>query len=60
MIGDIVRLIETVKSSCKKDVVYGQCGDKVEIISVLGHVLLVKDLKGNTFPVQIKKTDYKL
>ena len=60
MIGRIVRLIDTVKSSCRKDVVYGNKGDKVEIIRVIDHVMLVKDLKGNTFPVQVIKTDYRL
>lgn len=59
MTGAIVILVDTVKSSCKKEVVYGERGDKVEIIRVVDHVLLVKDLKGNTFPVKAEKTNYK-
>lgn len=55
----MITLIETVTSTCKKDVVYGNKGDRVSLISKRGEVLLVMDKKGNGFPVRIEKTDYK-
>lgn len=58
MTGGVIRLIETVKSSCKKDIVYGEKGEKVEIIRVIDNVIIVKNLKGNIFPVKVTKTDY--
>ena len=60
MKGNKVRLTDVVTSTCKKDLIYGIIGEKVEIISVMGEVLLVKNSKGSTFPVQTNKTDYKL
>lgn len=60
MKGHKVRLNEVITSTSKKDLIYGIIGEKVEIISVMGEILLVKNIKGNTFPVQTIKTDYKI
>ena len=60
MKGHKVRLLDVITSTCKKDVIYGIIGEKVEIISVMGDILLVKNIKGGTFPVQTIKTDYKI
>lgn len=58
--GKKILLIEDIFSTCKRGVVYGTAGQEVEVIGMMGHVLLVKDLKGKTFPVQSIKTDYNL
>ena len=58
--SDKITLLQTIESAAKRGVIYGMKGDKVNLISVHGEVLLVKDSKGIGFSVHKSKTDYKI
>lgn len=52
-----MKLLEEIKSRGKNAKVYGQIGEEVELISDHGEVLIVKNKKGDTFPVQKVKVE---
>lgn len=54
-----MKLLQEIKSSVKAVKVYGLPGEEVELISDHGGVLIVKNKKGDTFPVQKVKVEEK-